>query len=288
MTEQSLSLRARVLAIGLCLASASVAHAAEPALVSPWATEQTARARIVAGGVAGAGGQRQLYAGLEIALADGWKTYWRNPGSSGVPPRFEVSGSDNVASAELLFPAPVRFADRDGDTIGYKGHVVLPVRLTPVDPAKPISLKVTAEFGICRDVCIPVQPTLELMLPPDAATQAAGAALDTAVKRVPRIGLAASGDPQIRNVKVELAGPKPGVAIEASFPGDAAKGDIFVEAPDGIWIPLPKPVGEATGQVREFAIDLTDGADLADLKGKTIRVTLVGSIGAAESSFKLE
>ena len=40
-------------------------------------------------------------AGLQIELEPGWKTYWRSPGSSGLPPQFSFSGSTNVAAFDV-------------------------------------------------------------------------------------------------------------------------------------------------------------------------------------------
>ena len=279
-----------MLATAALVASVSLAAEAEaadqPAVASPWVTEQASRSRVIAGAVAHPADGVRIYAGLEIALEEGWKTYWRNPGSSGVPPRVDLEGSDNLAKAELLFPAPLRFKDREGDTIGYKRSVILPVALTPKDPAKPIVLKVAAEFGICRDVCIPVQPSLTLTVPADAATLAGGPLRD-AVGRVPRAGATGPDAPRLERVSATLTGAKPRIEIDAAFPGDADRGDVFLEAPEGIWIPLPQPAGRAETGARRFVVDLTDGADLGDLKGRAIRMTLVGSAGQSEVSFDL-
>ena len=59
---------------------------------------------------------QRLRAGIEIKLQPGWHTYWRYPGDSGVPPRFDFSGSDNVASVKVLYPAPHLFTDETGNT----------------------------------------------------------------------------------------------------------------------------------------------------------------------------
>jgi DsbC/DsbD-like thiol-disulfide interchange protein len=268
-------------------AGAWAADVGEPSLRSDWAAEHAARARVIAGSVKPSGDSARIYAGLEIELDDGWKTYWRNPGSSGVPPRIDFDGSENLANAELLFPAPLRFKDRDGDTIGYKKSVILPVALTPKDPTKPIILKVAAEFGICREVCIPIQPNLSLIVPPDASSAAPGTRLPEAVGRVPKLNANDPGAPRLERVSAKLSGEKPHLVIDAVFPGDADRGDVFLEAPDGIWIPLPQPAGKAEDGARRFVVDLTDGADLADLKGRAIRMTLVGSAGQSETSFNL-
>src|SRR5689334_18069750 len=83
----------------------------------------------------------RLGAGVEIKLAPGWKTYWRYPGDSGVPPRFDFAGSENVKSVEILWPAPHRFSDESGITIGYKNDVIFPLRIVPQDAAKPVLLR---------------------------------------------------------------------------------------------------------------------------------------------------
>lgn len=267
------------------LAGAGRAGAAEPGATSPWVTEQTARIRLIGGG----DGKQGLVAGIEIEMEDGWKTYWRNPGSSGVPPRVDWSRSQNLARAELLFPAPLRIADRDGDIIGYKRHVVLPIRLAANDPSIPVNLKLEVEFGICKDICIPVQTTLALDLPADLAAKPVGTPTTAALSRVPRSPATRTGDdPQLRTTKVELAGPKPRIVIEGSFPGGAKGADVFLEAPDGLWVPLAKPDGAPNGDVARFVVDLTDGADIADLKGKTLRVTLVSASGQSETTLKVE
>ena len=91
----------------------------------------------------------------------------------------------------------------------------------------------------------------------------------------------------VARVATRLAGDKPQVVIDAVFPGVAERGDVFLEAPEGIWIPLPQPVGPAKGAERRFVVDLTDGADLKELQGRSIRMTLVGSAGQSEATFDL-
>ena len=43
------------------------------------------RPELIAG--SGKSGDAQLRAGIEIKMQPGWKTYWRYPGDSGVPPQ---------------------------------------------------------------------------------------------------------------------------------------------------------------------------------------------------------
>jgi DsbC/DsbD-like thiol-disulfide interchange protein len=277
-----------LLALSPALTTA-IAVAQEPALASPWAVDHNARARLIAGGSPAGAAPGTIAVGVEIELAKDWKTYWRNPGSSGVPPNLTWSASSNVAAAKALYPAPIRLVDREGDTIGYKGTVVLPISVSPADPSKPVGLVVEIEYGVCKDICIPVQSKLELTVPAGAASGPATGALAHAFDRVPRVADARRpSDPTLRAAKVQLAGDKPSIRMEAEFPGGAAGGDLFLEAPDGLWIPMAKPDGPAEGNVASFVVDLTDGADVGDLKGKTIRVTLVSPRGQSETTLKIE
>ncbi len=97
----------------------------------------------------------------------GWKTYWKNPGDSGVPPSFDWAGSKNLKHAEVLYPAPHRFADANGTAIGYDDQVVFPVKLTPERVGEPIELKLAFAYGLCKDLCIPNDVSLGLTLEPE-------------------------------------------------------------------------------------------------------------------------
>lgn len=100
-------------------------------------------------------------AAIHLRLAPGWKTYWRSPGDAGIPPLFDWSDSQNLASVRLLWPRPHVFTLNGMMSIGYKDDLVLPVELTPTDPSKPIRLRATIDLGVCLDVCMPASLRLE-------------------------------------------------------------------------------------------------------------------------------
>ncbi|MDA7964614.1 protein-disulfide reductase DsbD domain-containing protein [Ruegeria sp.] len=94
---------------------------------------------------------------LRLTLKDGWKTYWRAPGDAGIPPHFDWSGSGNVGDVSITWPAPHVFDQNGLRSIGYEDQLVLPVEITPKNPAKPVRLRGQMDFGVCKDVCIPGQ-----------------------------------------------------------------------------------------------------------------------------------
>src|SRR5262245_21163554 len=126
-----------MLVLLLSVASAP-AHAAD---VSAWDNDLRSAMRLIGAGSIHESGSPLLRAGVEIKMQPGWKTYWRYPGDSGVPPVFGFTASDNVKSATVLWPAPVRFPDGSGTSIGYKSDVIFPVRIVPRDPGKPVTLR---------------------------------------------------------------------------------------------------------------------------------------------------
>jgi len=114
-------------------------------------------------------------AAVELQLAPGWKTYWRSPGDAGIPPTFDWSGSENVKSVRIHWPAPQVFELNGMQTIGYHERLVLPVEITPKDPSRAVSLSVSVELGVCDEICLPASLSLasDLTSPgsPDPAIQ---------------------------------------------------------------------------------------------------------------------
>lgn len=119
-------------------------------------------------------------AALRLTLAPGWKTYWRAPGESGIPPRFDWSASRNLARVTLHWPTPKVFQSSGVRTIGYKRELVLPIEITPKDPARPVVLAARVNVGVCEDICLPASFDFSTQLSgpgaPDAAISAALAA----------------------------------------------------------------------------------------------------------------
>lgn len=259
----------------------AAAHGAETA--TAWVESYNSKVRLLAGQLTDGRAARTV-AGVEIALAAGWKTYWRNPGDSGgVPPHFDFEASENVMSARVLFPAPQRLADASGDAVGYKGSVTFPIEIVAKDPAKPVRLAISLEYGICREICVPAEAKLDLQIPPGAAGSLPEP-IAAALKRVPTpADKPQAGDPTLGAVRAETTGASPKIVAAITYPGGAAGADAFVEAPEGIYLPLPKKTGDDGKGTLTFEIDLSSGIDLAELKGKPLLFTLVSADRQAEA-----
>lgn len=264
-------------------------------IASDWVNGHAHRVRLIAGrgapGTAGGASPAEgIVAGIEIELDPGWKTYWRHPGDAGgVPPTFDWSGSRNLAAAKVAFPSPKRMSDITGDVVGYKEAVVLPVRVTADDAGQPVTVAVSFAFGVCSDICVPAQADLSVEVPV-GASGGLPEPLTEALAKVPRgTTEKLAGDPEIVRYEAVVEGSSPRLVVDVSFPGGQGHVDVFGEAPPGVHLPMAQRQSDAdvsAGVVR-FAFDLNDALDLAELRGQTITLTLVGEKGQSERTVRL-
>jgi DsbC/DsbD-like thiol-disulfide interchange protein len=256
---------------------------------SAWDLQSHAAARLIAGSLVKTKDATFFRAGIELRLDPGWKTYWRDPGDSGVPPTFDFSGSENVKTASVMWPAPEQFPDgAGGHSIGYVDDIVLPLRITPKDAAIPTLLHLRLGYAVCGKLCIPAQAELQLALAGNGGGGAGETMLEKAESRVPK--------------RVEL-GARPGLAIVAVHrkPGDkqdqvvvdvdapaGAPVALFVEGPTPDWsLPLPEPDVSATA-TRRFSFALDGLPPNAHAEGATLTFTAVSNSDAIEVPARLD
>ena len=169
------------LAVLLWLAAIVPASAQD---ASEWDRQTHSASRLIAGAMTTSRGAAFLRAGIEIRLAPGWRTYWRDPGDSGAPPMIDFSGSQNVKTVNVLWPAPQRFPDgAGGSSIGYADHVILPLHVVPAEDSKQTALQLKLGYDICSNICIPVEANFTLALNGNGAEEPA---IEQAELRVPR------------------------------------------------------------------------------------------------------
>lgn len=258
------------------LAGATPCTAAD---TSAWDGNSRSAARLIAGRNDG----KTLRAGIEIRLAPGWKTYWRYPGNSGVPPQFDFATSENVKSAQVVWPAPMRFSDAGDNTIGYKGNLILPLRIERNDATRPATIRLKLDYAICEKVCIPVEAKAELPLA-DASADS-DAAVTAAEKRAPvKTPLGAKAPLAIASVKRDGAR----VIVDVAAPGDAAV-SLFAEGPAPDWaLPLPDPADGAPAGLKRFTFALDGLPPGAKADGAALTLTAVAGDTAIETTFRLD
>jgi DsbC/DsbD-like thiol-disulfide interchange protein len=294
-------------AIVMCLASVPSASAQD---ASNWDGQAHSAARLIAGAM-NKNHDAFLRAGIEIKLDPGWQTYWRDPGDSGAPPVFDFSGSENVKSVNVLWPAPERFPDgAGGNSIGYRNHVVLPLHVVPAETAKQTALRLKLAYDVCLNICIPVESNLVLNLTGDGAEDAAIARAETRVPRPVALGQHAEAMRERPQATIGQGGAaestdqhgeplailglhrQPGdahdrVIVDVEAPAGVPV-NLFVEGPTPDWaLPLPQQ-SAADGAVRHFEFDLEGLPPDAKAEGAALTLTAVSGDDAIEVTAHLD
>jgi DsbC/DsbD-like thiol-disulfide interchange protein len=271
----------------VCVGSMPSAQAQD---ASGWDGEPHGATRLIAGAALKSADTKLVRAGIEIRLEPGWKTYWRYPGDSGVPPTLDFAGSDNIKSVTTLWPAPERFADGAGGySIGYRGDVILPLRIVPEDAAKPSSLRLKLGYAVCGKLCVPAQADLDLKLSGKAGAEEP--TLVAAEARVPRRVPLGQGGFGIASVHRETEGKREHVVVVVAAP-DGVPIELFVEGPTSEWaLPLPEPASPAAGSapgMRRFTFDVDGLPPGAQAEGALLTFTAVSPSEAIEVEARLD
>jgi DsbC/DsbD-like thiol-disulfide interchange protein len=199
------------------LATATMLSTA-PALAgqsSAWHHVEGGSIRLVTESEPGADGI--LRGALQVVLKPGWKTYWADPGESGVPPTVAVSNNGNVADPEIGFPAPSRQDDGYSQFAGYDKPVALALSFPVAEAGGALDFTAEIFLGVCQSICIPVQASLTVAPAPGPSDAIVAQAFD----RLP-----AQPDEAFHARTVESREGK--LLIEVAVPEGAHDLDLFV------------------------------------------------------------
>jgi thiol:disulfide interchange protein DsbD len=165
---------------------------------------------------------------LRLVHQPHWHTYWINPGT-GLVTEIKWSLPPGWTASAIQWPAPYVIKDKTGAITGngFENDTFLPVTLTPpadLAPGTKVTLKASAEWLMCEDVCMPGNADVTLTLPvaataaPDAAL---GSRLSAVVAGLPRADAAwkvsATRDAKAITLKVAPVGP---TAAKTAAPAD--------------------------------------------------------------------
>lgn len=228
------------------------------------------RMRLVTTGLPAADGT--LQGALQIDLEPGWKTYWRDPGGSGVPPSIDLSKTAGAALLEVGYPAPMRFNDESGPWVGYKHSVAFPLSLRVTSAEAPAQISADVFIGICQDICIPVQASFAIDVAGDPDN-----AEDAAIVNAALAALPAPAEPGFG--VTPRSADETWLTAEAAFSGDPDSVDLFVAGADGYAFGAPTKRVQGHSVVFTLPILERPGAKPA---GDGLPYTLVTQSGAVQ------
>ncbi len=234
------------------------ALATRPSLAASTGASQNAAVALVSEDLSVQPGH-PFYLGLRMRLKQGWHTYWKNPGDSGLPTKIDWKLPQGFAAGPIEWPAPERMPTGSEMSYGYAGEVLLPVLITPPNAIGSDSIAVIAvvRWLECADVCLSGSATLDLKLAVTRGEPALGpdaASFATARSMLPRDG----ADWQLasvagsRAISLQFHPPK-GVDPKSAY--------LFIDRPLVVDYAAPQPWGRLGDGFRLTAQPAENAAD---------------------------
>jgi len=212
---------------------------------------------------------------IDVVLKDGWSTYWRYPGSSGIPPRFDFSNSLAFSSGAVHFPAPQLITQTYGSYAGYKKKVMFPFEGELLSTGDAI-IQLDLLIGICSEVCIPAQAQFEIK----------GSALfQSDPQAVQAVSFAKLTIPKKRNAEDFIISTEQEnletLYIKTKHDKSYGKPSLFVEGPAD-WFLLPAELMEQDDNSATFKLDISRAPKETDIMSTKLRYTLVSGTSGIE------
>jgi thiol:disulfide interchange protein DsbD len=175
-------------AIGAVCAGASAQSIAE---AGPVVITEQVRAELMVYAPDGVATGKPLWVGLQLTHKPEWHTYWKNSGDSGLPTTVQWTLPAGIAAGDLAWPVPKKIPLGTLANYGYDNTVLLPVPLTVSPDFKApalgdsITLKLKANWLVCRKECVPGEGDFALKLPVHGSTALNRPAFDAALAAQP-------------------------------------------------------------------------------------------------------
>lgn len=103
--------------------------------------------------------------GIAFRLDPGWHIYAKDPGDAGLPTEVVWTLPEGARVEPLVYPPHRTFDEAGLTTFGYADRAVFTARaVSPADDT-PFPVRARVSWLICKEICIPGQADLDLVLP---------------------------------------------------------------------------------------------------------------------------
>lgn len=133
----------------------------------PWKKAPPVSAELIAD-QAGAQPGGELTLGILLKHSEGWHTYWKSPGETGIATDVQWSLPQGWSAGEIQWITPKKFVTSGIVNYGYDREVLLPVRIRVSEDAKPgtqARIEADASWLMCAEQCVPGSAHVSLQLP---------------------------------------------------------------------------------------------------------------------------
>ncbi len=269
---------------GLASAVGGLAAFAGPSFASEWSEASHSALRLVRANVIRPG---EFRAGIALRMKPGFKTYWRHPGDSGVPPVFNFETSQNLKSITVHFPRPTRFNDGAGGvSFGYaESELLLPITVIATDPEAEVILRLEAEYAVCEKMCVPAHGKAVLSLGGDGRSPFE-TPLREAMTSVPVLAKTGEAGP-LQVIALRKAAEAEHFLIEVGV-SEGATPELFLEGQSPWFLETKGFAPGANGVTGTFTVLVVERDRSPDCAGADLTLTLVSGRHAIEVRTRLD
>ena len=158
--------------------------------------------------------------GLVQKMPPGFHTYWRNPGTVGLPTGIEWKLPDGFKAGPTHWPVPQVTKMAVYDVWGYETNALLVIPVSVPDNLEPGSthtLKADVQWMSCGDQCFPGFREMSITLPVRAQASKVSHGLS---EQFDRTRSQQPGNPVLWDLKASLTDSDSSILIEAGWTGD--------------------------------------------------------------------
>ncbi len=174
--------------------------------------------------------------GVLFDIKNDWHIYWKFPGDSGMPPSVKWTLPDGFEVGELMWPAPVSFA-QPGElaAYGYSGKVMLMAVVTPPPTFNgPAEISAKVKWLECKEVCVPGKTEVSTVVQVEVSERESAA--ETFKEWSARLPV------ESKDVVVKRDGLKYELTMPAA--SDGAEVEVFPAPPEGVEVKSIKKEGK--------------------------------------------
>ena len=114
---------------------------------------------------------QSFWVALQLDIRDGWHTYWRNSGDSGMPTSITWELPEGFTAGDIVWQTPERIPYGPLMNFGFHGTAMHLVEITPpadIADGTPVSLNADSTWLVCEEICIPEDGTFSFTLTADS------------------------------------------------------------------------------------------------------------------------
>ena len=108
-----------------------------------------------------------FFIAIELNMKEGWHTYWKNPGDSGLATDINWDLPPGLSAGDMLWPTPESFRTDDIVNFGYtdKAVFIIPFFSSPGLAPGEVQIKARLSWLECNEACLPGSERLTLRIP---------------------------------------------------------------------------------------------------------------------------